>query len=275
MQARRAQPRTNGSHGVSLATVIIPPRRRCQTDHGSEGGEGGEGGEGASGEVGGDGLEALVVLSGAAEGWEGNTSCHVRVLRQDGTYAEWFDGFTYVGPPPRQPPIDLSNFDLDTLLALIMRAWPYLLSFILVLEALLAARNIKRDLKERRAVHGANLAAAARLEMQERHTSALVRRTTSRTTSLTRSRTVPAPASVLVSSSLVSDAVREEESQLAAAIHASLADQALDQARLAESDRDGPMGGRSRSRTSAGHSMRPHVTRPNPRAESAYLSEVM
>ena len=156
-----------------------------------------------------------------------------------------------------------------------MRAWPYLLSFILVLEALLAARNIKRDLKERRAVHGANLAAAARLEMQEMHTSALVRRTTSRTTSLTRSRTVPAPASVLVSSSLVSDAVREEESQLAAAIRASLAEQAIDQARLAESDRDGPTGGRSRSRTSARHSMRPHVTRPNPRAESAYLSEVM
>ena len=110
---------------------------------------------------------------------------------------------------------------------------------------------------------------------QERHASALVRRTTSRTTSLTRSRTVPAPASVLVSSSLVSDAVREEESQLAAAIRASLAEQAIDQARLAESDRDGPTGGRSRSRTSAGHSMRPHVTRPNPRAESAYLSEVM
>ena len=55
---------------------------------------------------------------------------------------------------------------------------------------------------------------------------------------------------------------------------AGVAEQAIDQARLAESDRDGPTGGRSRSRTSAGHSMRPHVTR-NPRAESAYLSEVM
>ena len=246
------------------------------SEAGGDGGDGGDGGEGGSGEVGGDGLEALVVRSGAAEGWEGNTSCHVRVLRQDGTYAEWFDGFTYVGPPPRQPPLDLTNFDLDTLLALIMRAWPYLLSVILVLEALLAARNLKRDLKERRAVHGANLAAAARLEMQERRSPALIRRTASRTTSLTRSRTVPAPASVLVASSVVSDAVREEESQLAAAIHASLADQAIDQARLAESDRDGPTGGRSRGSTRAGHSMRaPHVPRPNSRADSAYLSEVM
>ena len=114
-----------------------------------EGGEGAE--EQGSGNIdGGTALVSLVVRIGAAEGWEGNTSCHVRVLRPDGTYAEWYDGFTYVGPPPRQPPLDLTNFDLDTAVSLGMRAWPYILSAILLLEALRALRDVSTDLKVRR-----------------------------------------------------------------------------------------------------------------------------
>ena len=95
------------------------------------------------------------------------------MLRPDGTYAEWYDGFTYVGPPARQPPLDLTNLDLDTLLSLAMRAWPYLLSVILLVEALRSVRDISRGLKARRPAESqearfATFAAAARIEMPER-----------------------------------------------------------------------------------------------------------
>jgi len=97
--------------------------------------------------------QRLVATSGASPSAEGNTSCHLRVLRADGRYAENFEAFTYVGPPPSQPPLDFSDFDSDTFIAVCIRYWPYALTLMIGLEMLHSAYAIGTAVKRSRG-HG-------------------------------------------------------------------------------------------------------------------------
>lgn len=81
----------------------------------------------------------------------GNHNCHVRVIKSGGRYAELFEGFSYLGPPPDQPDIDLSGgWTQDKVVALFMRLWPYVLSGVLGLSAIQWAYTFFSHISESR-----------------------------------------------------------------------------------------------------------------------------
>jgi len=72
-----------------------------------------------------------------AEELEANRTCSIKVAQPDGRSHIMSGAFVYIGLPPKQKLIDLSGgWDIDKVISLAMRLWPYVMTAIVSLSAL-------------------------------------------------------------------------------------------------------------------------------------------
>jgi len=97
----------------------------------------------------------------------------VRVSRAEGRHALLRFAYTYSGPEPDQPPIDLSEgWTVDKVVSLSMRLWPYALTVILGITSLHWLHVIANELLVQRRIEqalsrSARVTATARQEVPE------------------------------------------------------------------------------------------------------------